>query len=425
MLARSGSGFAPLASLEWKQARLLLGHRYSSLYALVLREAPESGGPPVVLENTVSGEGFAAIEARGDVWSRPVHLGRRVVLASGSQSDLRLWDVDEVIDAQRSAWADANSMVMRGLGFDGPHAYLAVAAAGNRAGTLISADSNKRFGVSSWMGARLYWEQLLDDTSVCALAYAEVAGVPAVVAGDTGGWIRLHALKDGTALRAPIKTGDRVETMVVHDPTGDPICFAAVNLAPLGRQGQYVVRAWNLSTGEEIEPRSKLSITGWMNKPLGAIALDHRPGRLVLYGGTDNGVLRAWAWSTGTTVLGLEGGAPGYVTTLATGDWNGQPVLAGGHHTGEIYLWSLHSGRVIRRIPRAHRGTVSRIVIPDWPGEIAAISGGGDGCVRIWGASMNELFSINLDEPVNDLSLLPDRHIAIAALRGEAVFHLP
>jgi hypothetical protein len=38
---------------------------------------------------------------------------------------------------------------------------------------------------------------------------------------------------------------------------------------------------------------------------------------------------------------------------------------------------------------------------------------------------MNELFSINLDEPVNDLSLLPDRHIAIAALRGEAVFHLP
>lgn len=70
----------------------------------------------------------------------------------------------------------------------------------------------------------------------------------------------------------------------------------------------------------------------------------------------------------------------------------------------------------------AHIGAISVLCFHTLGRQEILVSGGAGGILRFWATELRELFSIEIDEPINDATWMEGERLAVGTARGVLVF---
>lgn len=390
---------------------LLIGQYYSRLRVLRLR--PRSGETLDIEDLPVR------TEIRGDLWSEMVDLNGRPTLVSSDDRQLRIWDVQELLEA------DPGGLEQGSL----------VALAAGTAGDTTLATSNVGPGFSDlhlWDAeGKCLWSRRFLKESLQNLAMTEVDGSPAIAWGTGEGLLHISSALDGTDLRDPVKVGEEVTALAVRTIKGTPIAFLAVNLKPIGQAGEHVVRIWDLATGNEIDttlPR-KIGLRRWKwqsDKALWCVdALDQGESTLVAFAGP-YGEVRVVELESLEEVDRWYGGVGwDFVHRVALGLCEGRALVFGGDENGRLFGRDLSARQDLGpRLDTAHRRGITALLVRQTEMGTCVVSGGADGFVKFWRTDLTPLARIETERPISGLAFLGPDRLAVATDRGLTLLRL-
>lgn len=416
--------------LQQETGVVLIGLQYSRFRMFLLTPEEAEDGKTLEVEELP-----VKAEIRSDLWSGLVELNRRPVIVSAEDRQLRVWDVEELLitGAVRAGAVDAGPLGSQ------ESILAAIAAQGPRIVTGHSGNSFSDF--RSWDSTgKLLWTRRFDRESVQAVALAETAEGPMILWVTREGLLRSLSSVDGSEVREPIKVGEDAFALSVWPVRGRPAVFVAVNLKKIGEEGHYIVRAWDLETGDEIptfDPRPsvlnpesrrwKLESSGYYRtKRLYCVdALDWQGKTLVAFAGP-HGEVRVMDFSSLEEHVRWKGGSEGsYVHALVLAVCDGRPLLFAGDERGTLFARDLARNEgTDPRLERAHRGAIEALKVLLPPAGAFLASGGTDGIVHLWTADLVHKARIETERPVIGLAAMGPDRLAVATDRGLTVLRL-
>ncbi len=386
---------------------LLIGQRYSRLRVLRLRLCTDDRGETLDIEDLP-----VRTEIRGDLWSDVIDLNGRPTLVSSDDRQLRIWDVQELLEVDTEAGGlDEGSLV---------------AVAAGSAG-LVTSHRSFMFSDLHFRDAegQLLWSRRFPGESIRNLAVTEVEGSPGLVCGTGAvkGLLRVVSALDGADLRDPVQVGKDVVALAVRTVRGTPVAFLAVNLKPLRRVGEYVVRVWDLATGTEIDTtvmRLRIDKAPWC-----VDALDQDESTLVAYAGP-NGKVSVQELESPEEVDRWQGGVEhDSVQQLALGLCEGRVLVFGGDEKGRLFGRDLFARQdLCPRLDMAHRQRITALLARQTEAGFCVVSGGNDGFVKFCRTDLTPLASIETERPVTGLAFLGPDRLAVATDRGLTLLRL-
>lgn len=408
---------------------VLIGLHYSRFRMFLLTPGAEDGKALEVEELPVKAE------IQSNLWTGPVELNRRPMIISAEHRQLRVWDVEELLitGATRIGAGDP------GFGGAQESALTAVDAGESR---IVTGHSGESFSdLRLWDSeGKLLWMRRFDREPVQDVAIAETAAGPVIVWVTGEGLLHSLSAVDGSDLRGPIKTGEDALALSVWPVQGRPAAIVAVNLKRMGEEGHYVVRAWDLATGDEIptfDPRPsvlnpggrrwKLESWGYFrNKKLYCVdARDWEGKTLVAFAGP-HGEVRVMDLGSLEEVDRWAGGSEGYyVHSLALALCGGRPLAFAGDERGTLFARDLARGEAVGpRLEGMHRGGIEALEVLQTPAGAFLASGGADGTVNLWTPDLVHKLRIETERPVVGLAAMGPDRLAVGTDRGLTVLRL-
>lgn len=408
---------------------ILIGQTFARLRVLRLRPVEGDAGETLAVEDLP-----IRTEVRRGLWSDVIELNGRPTLVSSDDRQIRVWDVQELLatGTARGGEREANPFGQE------ESALVTVAAQDAR---IVTGNIGNGFSdLRLWtVDGRLLWSLRFPNETLQKVALAEVEGSATIVCGTGEGFLHTVSALDGAAVREPIKVGWAIRALSVRLVKGKPTAFLAVNLKPLGQQGEYVVRVWDLATGEEIKTTKpsyypvadpsqwKLAGVGYYrSKILWCVdALEWNGGTLVAFAGP-HGEVTAMGLETLEIIDRWEGGVEGdYVHSLVVEVCEGRPLAFGGDEHGRLFAHDLETMQdVCPRLDRAHRGGIAALLARQTPAGACVVSGGKDGVVHFWTKDLVPLARIETEHPVSDLAFAGPDRLAVATDRGLTLLRL-
>jgi WD40 repeat protein len=382
-------------------------------------------------------------EIVGQLWSNAVDLNGRPSLVSANHTQLRIWDLQEVMATLQKTSVEEIS---------GKFAF------GRKSLTSIAADENVvAVGDSDgtiWLWnntGELVWSRKISDEGIQSVAIAGVGGTQWIVAGVEHGFLYQINISDGSDLCSPIDTGPEIWALAIHKFKGGPAAFVGVNVKNRSGQSQYVVRVWNLVSGNEIDTvipndsehrrlyeqaildahdGSKAwalqSLGYYKTKPHWCLAVTERNNRTWVLLAGPHGEVRAIElesfeeldhWSS------LEDGV--YVHSVAIGDCGGRPLAFAGSAKGTLFVRDLDEQPFTpRSVSSAHRGLITALVIHSTLRGECLVSAGIDGLVNFWTPNLVLLHHIEINAEIRGLSIIGHNRLAVTTKRGLVMLRL-
>lgn len=284
----------------------------------------------------------------------------------------------------------------------------------------------------------------------------------ALVACDSGGWVRSWAIEGGTPLdhfrtvhAGEITSADLIDvdgrTLIVtggedgrierwdlqsHAPVGDPItghqgavralaCAydseGRVIAASTGDDG--TVRFWDVAGGTPLGPplddghRGSATAVAFAHPPMGLVA--------VTGGGTDRSVM-VWDVARSQRLhrrpMRLHRGG---VTSIACVTVGERHLAVTGSEDHRVRLWDLLEGKACDSPKLAHDGPVRAVACMELPHGAVALSGADDGTVRLWDLSTPRLVSTTrLPARPASLAVDPAGRVAVSFGLDVAVYRI-
>jgi Caspase domain len=408
----------------------LIGQASSSLRIVRLHIQSESSNRSLTVELLP-----VRIDVAGSLWSEIAELNGRAVLVSAETSGLRVWDVEEVLAAGTTRQEDRDPQP-----FGGQDSSLMAVAADDSSlltGSIDSLGSCLRlWGVDG----NLRWVRRSGDGErISQAAMTKVDGRPAFAWVSSNGLLHAMSVADGAAVRPPVKLGANCLALAVREVEGRPVAFVAVQLDEEERH--YVVRAWDLQIGEEIDtsdsqaPEATMfgtkvwaleSAGYYKTKMLRSVTALALRGRTIVAFGGPHGEVRAVDLGSLQEVDSWVGGVSGdYVHSLAMEVCDGRLVVYGGDERGRLFVRDLDARQDMRpRLESAHTGHIDALVVSRTAAGIFVVSGGRDGVVNFWSSQLDHLARIEAERPVRGLALIGKERLAVATDRGLTLLHL-
>ena len=389
---------------------LLIGLYYGRLRVFRFRHGVSEERAPLVVEQLP-----ITTEVLGNAWGAPVELRGRRSLVSAHDRQVRVWDLEELCATnEREGARDAGILDLEGM------SVVAVAADGE----IVVAAGDATLWAWSTEGKPL-WHRHVAAPFVRDLAVTWLDGEQTIVWATSGGALQCCRGRDGTEVREAIKTGCDVLALVVRPVQGRPTAFAAVNLHDRGHSGHYVVRVWDLLTGDEINTQyterdlDDLAIVGYEDKTLWCVeALAWQGTTVVVYAGP-NGEVRAKALGSSRTIDAWDDGChDDYVYALGAGVCSGRPLVFSGNENGILLGRDIALKKDIAPpVQTPHRGITTLCLHRATAGDYV-VSGGQEGVVNVWTTELIHLARIETERPVNDLISAGPDHLIVANDRG-------
>jgi len=376
-------------------------------------------------------------EVHGSHWSDVIELLGRPVVVSADGQQLRIWDLRELLEVSTPVTGRSTSE-----SFDLSDAIITQVTGNER--LVAAGDDWGRVWVWEQHG-QLCWTKKIGSAAIRGLAFSERESKPILVVASGDGNLFVIDVANGKLFGPPIKAGEDIRALTVRSIAADPLVFVSVNLG----EEHYVVRVWNLRSGEEVETR----LTG--RDSLGTYSLlrdapeGSEPWALQQWGSYKRRTLYCvtalprphdtWVLIAGpggeVLVFDLQSlrkinewrvthGTSTYVTSLAVTEDRNNVLTFAGADSGELFLHDSSSSQQIDRIIPAHRSDVADLCIGASQTGTCVISGGSDGFVRFWTLRLESLGEIEVETPIRSLSMAGNDLLFVGTTRGVMMLRL-
>jgi WD40 repeat protein len=258
----------------------------------------------------------------------------------------------------------------------------AARAHGDRVTALACCHADRPLAVSADAGGTLRVHDLLDgaasrplgmlpDTTVHAVACADVAGTPTVLAAGEDGAVHAWDLAGGRPLPWTLtgREGPVYALDVVPGTDGPRLVTGGSHPA---------IRLWDLPSARTVE-----RLTGHMGAVTTLACVPAPGGPVVLSASTDR-TLTAWVLSRPVAGAGRLVGHQSWVNAVACTEVGGVAVAVSGGADGTLRCWDVARGRAMGGPLTGHRGPVHAVACAEVGGVPVAVSGGADGTLRWW-----------------------------------------
>jgi WD40 repeat protein len=425
-----------IAVVSKEHRTFVLGNSYGRLLAVELFSqafdlTSSQHSTPMLVAHPLDTE----IDLGGELWSQTINLHNRTVAANAQGPKLLLWDIDELSIASLN---QSQSEVKDRVHFFGEGALNAVASNG-----MHVAAGGYDGNVWIWdMAGRLISKHQISGNAVQAMAFVTIDTTPVLlVASGNGVLHRIYVPAKPKAFPI-IKTGEEIWGMALHTLDSQIIAFLAVNLNERGKQGRYVVRAWDIESGKEVNTNvdddfsSDLggTVQGWGLEALGyyrtktlyAVSVLEWNDHVLISLAGPHGEVRTIDLNTFSQIDRWEGGVSGdYVHSLIAGIDGNTPLIFGGDEAGRLFCRDVSNKKEhCSRVDTAHRGSINSLLLPETKGGRILVSGGDDGIICFWTMDLRKLAQIETDRPVRALALPSNERLVVANDRGVTVLSL-
>lgn len=400
-LGGGSAGFVPLGWVSKPKGPIVYGQKYGMFRS----------GRLVGSHLEVSPRELPVI---GSIWTPPIEVRGRMMIASAADADLHIWDLEELIE---ESWMDV-SLERGDIGF--PTALFlwpgtpSLLITGTSAGYLEGRDSET---------GEVIWSKRISPNWIVQLEMTELGGQRVLVISDKSGSLQFVAPSTGDVAADPLAVGGEILSFALRVEGARTTCFLAGMLPEAVMRHTYAVRAWDLTHRTELDTSDPIYgriylMSGWQDKPLFCVGVLQQPERLLLVAAGPVAWVRAWDVGTRRTVQHVRLQGRGNVVRLAVGRLNGRDVAVCGYDEGGLEVMALNDGSVVCSAATAHIGQLTTVQIIRSDGRDAILTSGWDGRVCIWEPSLEPCFEIDMGEVVWAATVTDRSRIAIASKHG-------
>lgn len=402
----------------------VIGLNYGDLRILVLTPSTENPSNP--FEVVIHPNSYSV----PSLWGQIVTLHDRPTLVGVSGLDLRVWDLVELL----SPAPTTNNLQLP------PDEHFRVMTV--RQDTLVTASRSERLwafnsnGKIRWIASNRY--------NVVGLEFVKKNGTD-LLAVCLPERIAFVSLNTGEEISFSVAIGGRAIDMLVHTIYEAPIAFIAMQLNQVGYgHHYYAVRAWNLSTGEEVNTlisdlypqRYSDALSDGAYQAFAFQMKDYYKTKLLSF-------VRILEWNSNIWVIL---GAPNaeirgidYLTHLEVDSWyvgqvgnnvttadafivNNTPIVVAGNNMGILIVRDLKNRENVASTQLL--GSITALCHCNIENRTFLIVGTDRGEVSIWTNGLNQLHQIDTNSLVRSLEMMTNNHLAICTDQGIMVVEI-
>lgn len=424
-IVASPKHWGPLQIWDLESRRLLFESKSASGRAWVYERGDEAfvldlsfGKLTVRRWEAREGDGVVGtpIEVQADRFTPIFGLYGRATLLGAVLDHVRAWDLDDLLSQAVKGDRDRGNAVP---------SVAALAASASRPDELYAGAGEGVLAFAAADGKILWQRSLSPVASIAAVPRRDWLGAATAdsihVLDLAGGGEPLRAIPiDGTPAR--LRTAQW---------QGRTLALVTVR----GQRSAWALRIWDLDSGEEVPTSFAYQLRhGEEDK--------HMHGLAAVEGGTS--VRLAFASSYGKVMVAdfsgplpersaypraykewpIPGARDAYVESLAACQGALDALLAAGTESGLLALWDLHSGEIRATREAAHLSDISALAFDDRGVEPVLVSGGEDGVLRFWTPELEEVFRLDVGEPVTALAWVGAGRLAVGSRRGVVMLDL-